>query len=131
MVVTRATRRLARVGSVSAEGLPLRVCDGLTKQGGGAEHFSGWGLKMTSNGDVEKWEDWGVAKFQPLALPSLQRGGGGGGQPYLHFSVEKTLGIGLSTEIELVSCDLFPLPCLTMLFVWVLTTNLLQNEALC
>ena len=91
-----------------------RFCGRLTTQGmrrsnqaGGAEHFSGWGLKMTWNGDVEKWEDWGVAKFQPLALPSLQRGGGGGGgggeQPYFHFSVEKTLGIGLSTGIELVT----------------------------
>ena len=46
-----------------------------------------------------------MAKFQPLALPSLQKGGGGGegGQPYLHFSVEKTLGIGLSRGIELVT----------------------------
>ena len=64
-----------------------RFCGRLTTQGmrrsnqaGGAEHFSGWGLKMTWNGDVEKWEDWGVAKFQPLALPSLQRGEGGGGR---------------------------------------------------
>ena len=35
---------------------------------------------------------------------SNQAGGGGGGpQPYLHFSVKKTLCIGLSTGIETVT----------------------------
>ena len=50
---------------------------------------------------------------------------GGGGQPYLHFfpghwSVHRDR-----------NRDLFSLPCLTMLFAWALTINLLENEALC
>ena len=86
-------------------------------------------MEMWKNGRIGEWLN---SNPWPYRLYKGGGGGwGGGGQPYLHFSVEKTLGIGLSTEIELVSCDLFPLPCLTMLFVWVLTTNLLQNEALC
>ena len=47
VVVTRATRRLACVGSVSAGGLLLRVCDGLTKEGGRNIFSGGGGLKIT------------------------------------------------------------------------------------
>ena len=41
-----------------------------------------------------------MAKSQPPALPSVQRWEG---QPYLHFSGKKSLGFGVSTEIETVT----------------------------